>query len=217
MSFETVIDFSQITLAVIAGGTGERMGMPKSWLSIRREPILQYLLRRMKWSGATMLVTAPGVEHPPAANLFDHEAIDPVRGLGPLYGLLTALEHSASPIVACIAVDMVAVNRAMVINLIRTLTADVDALGVMYSTTNEKNCGRQPFPSAFRREARKEVRSRIARGQMSVHGLVETPGFKLLEPPVNCPATFWTNLNVPHELDAFEASQSCADSLKRPS
>jgi molybdopterin-guanine dinucleotide biosynthesis protein A len=185
------------------------MGMPKSWLSIRGEPILQYLLRRMEWPGPTILVTAPGVEHPPAANLFGREAIDSVCGLGPLNGLLTALEHSVTPILACIAVDMAAANQSMVINLVTALTSDGGALGVMYRTRSEKNAGSQPFPSVFRRKAREEVHRRMARGQMSIHGLVETSGFKLVEAPEDWPHGVWTNLNSPEELATFEAAQSC--------
>ena len=45
----------------------------------------------MQWPGPTLLVTAPAVAHPPAADLFDREAVDPVDGLGPLRGVLTAL------------------------------------------------------------------------------------------------------------------------------
>src|ERR1700722_14126455 len=95
-------DLSQISLAVIAGGKGERMGLPKSHLKYKEQPILKWLLRQIQWPGPTLLVTAPGVAHPPAAELFDREAVDPVDGLGPLRGLLTALEQSSTPIVAAI-------------------------------------------------------------------------------------------------------------------
>ena len=204
MSLRIINDPSQMTLAVIAGGAGQRMGKPKSRLTINGRPILQYLLERMEWNGPTLLVTAPGVEGPPGANLFDREVTDRVGGLGPLCGLATALEHFETAMLACIAVDMVGVGKAMIAPLTDALALDTEALGVMYRTTNTKNSGRQPFPSAFRREARNEILPRIERGKLSIHRLVETPGFRLIAPPDEWPAASWTNLNVPEDLAEFE-------------
>src|ERR1700683_4397894 len=103
-------DLSQITLAVIAGGKGERMGLPKSHLKYKEQPILKWLLRQIQWPGPTLLITAPSVAHPPAAELFVRGAISPVEGLGPLRGFLTALEHSSTSIVAVVTVDMPSVR-----------------------------------------------------------------------------------------------------------
>ena len=46
-----------VTLAILAGGAGSRMGEPKANLSVRGRPILQYLFERFNWPGPTMLVT----------------------------------------------------------------------------------------------------------------------------------------------------------------
>ena len=54
-----------VTLAVLAGGEGSRMGLPKAELAIQDKPLLTFLLDRLKWPGPTLLVTAPGREHPP--------------------------------------------------------------------------------------------------------------------------------------------------------
>ena len=48
-----------VTLAVLAGGKGERMGMAKDALEIDGRPILRHLLDRARWPGPTLLVTAP--------------------------------------------------------------------------------------------------------------------------------------------------------------
>src|SRR6478609_398221 len=45
----------QITLAILAGGRGSRMGKPKSHLRLHGRPILEYLLQRLAWPGPKLL------------------------------------------------------------------------------------------------------------------------------------------------------------------
>src|SRR2546430_7328455 len=87
------------TLAVLSGGAGSRMGGPKGSLEVRGKPILEYLLGRFQWRGQTLLVTAPGIGRPRGAERLDREVLDPVAGLGPLRGVLTALENASTEIV----------------------------------------------------------------------------------------------------------------------
>src|SRR5690348_14005110 len=96
---------AETTLAILAGGAGTRMGGPKSALVVRGKPILGYLLDQLRWPGPTMLVTAPGCEQPLGANRFDREVRDPVAGLGPLRGVLTALQNASTDIVVVSTVD----------------------------------------------------------------------------------------------------------------
>src|SRR3954463_11699786 len=95
-----------ITWAVLAGGEGIRMGRPKGDLEINGLPILRYLLQRVEWSGPTLLVTAPGRERPPAHYDFDREVVDPAAGLGPLRGVLTAIEAAQTESLVVSTVDM---------------------------------------------------------------------------------------------------------------
>lgn len=198
-------DLSQTTLAVIAGGKGERMGLPKSHLRVNKRPILEWLLRSMQWPGPTLLVTAPTVAHPPASDLFNCEAVDPVDGLGPLRGLLTALEQSSTPIVAVITVDMPVVRTPMLARLVEVITAQPEIRGVMYRVPTQEGYQVEPFPSAFRREAREEIASRLGAEERSVQALAGLPDFLALEAPPEWPANSWTNLNTPAEFTAFEA------------
>src|SRR5688572_13975666 len=101
-----------VTLAVLAGGAGSRMGRPKALLEVGGKPILEFLLDRLDWPGPTLLVTAPGRRRPPGAARFDREAVDEVADEGPLRGVYTALTHATTPALVVIAVDMPAVERA---------------------------------------------------------------------------------------------------------
>ena len=108
---ETSIGEAGTTLVILAGGSGSRMGQPKSWLHVGQQPILNYLIGRWRWLGPTMLVTAPGVERPPGADCVDREVCDLVAGEGPLRGIVTALESGCERAVVA-AVDMPGMSGA---------------------------------------------------------------------------------------------------------
>src|SRR5205814_3287875 len=95
-----------VTLAVLAGGAGTRMGQPKAWLQYNHQPILNYLLSRWRWPGETLLITSPGREYPPASSRFDRVIIDPIPDQGPLPGVLTALESTRTDLLIIATCDM---------------------------------------------------------------------------------------------------------------
>ena len=184
-----------VMLAVLAGGEGSRMGRPKGELRVDGRPILQWLLKRWKWYGPTMVVTAPGREHPPGCDAFDREVVDPSSGEGPLRGIVTALENAGdADIVVVTTCDMPLATRAMLDRLIEALG---DRSGVMMRHEEI-----EPFPMALRPDALALLRERLANNQRSLQALATLPEFKCIEGPAD--ATVWTNLNNPADYDAFQ-------------
>ncbi len=187
-----------ITLAVLAGGAGSRMGRPKGLLTIAGRPVLAHLLDRLAWPGPTLLVTAPGRERPPAADRFDREAVDAVADQGPLRGVLTALEAAATPRLAVATVDMPGVTRQQFDWLAEQLGG---GLGVMTDRAGRT----EPFPLLLRAAAIDTVRDRLAGGRRSVQGLAAEAGFAVRPAPADWPASVWANLNTPADLERFES------------
>jgi molybdopterin-guanine dinucleotide biosynthesis protein A len=194
---------AQTTLAVLAGGQGRRMGGPKSHLRIGGRPILQFLLDRFDWPGPTLVVTAPGVEHPPAAGCFDAEAIDSVAGQGPLRGVLTALETARTPLLVAVTVDMPGVSLEQLNWLLDQLDSEPRRLGVMSRRAQRV----EPFPFACRDEARSILAQQLLIGRRSAHALLDLPGFVAEPVPSDWPAEIWANLNYPQDYQAFLANQ----------
>jgi len=172
--------------------------MPKGLLSIGGRPVLQYLLERLRWKGPTALITAPGREHPPGWELFDAEWTDPTSGLGPLRGVLTALENAKTPVVLVTTVDMPGIGQEQLEWLVARLHSK-KALGVMC----RRGDGIEPFPMACWTDAISLVRPRLEPGRLSVHRLAEDPGFAVLDAPGSWHDSVWTNLNHREELDRF--------------
>jgi molybdopterin-guanine dinucleotide biosynthesis protein A len=191
---------SQCTLAILAGGEGSRMGRPKAELEIAGKPILVWLLERFQWPGPTLLVTAPGREHPPGWEGFDREAVDAVAGEGPLRGVLTAVERSRTEIVFVTTVDMPGVTREQLGWVAGQLSDSPKRLAVMCRRGNDRV---EPFPLGIRRESLESIRALIARGERSV---VRGLGQRIAD-IVTCPSSWpdegWANLNAPDDVRSW--------------
>lgn len=192
-----------VTLAILAGGKGERMGGAKSRLRIGSVAILEFLMKRFNWKGPTLLVSGIGNENPAGREWFDREVTDAVAGEGPLRGVLTALEVATTPLVAFATVDMVGVGREMVEHLVVAVSDDDNvAKGAMFFRLSPRRGCVEPFPCVLRRDLVSVVRERIARGQRSVRRLLEE-GVKEIPPKAEWGEAVWRNLNTPGDLEGF--------------
>jgi molybdenum cofactor guanylyltransferase len=201
-----VIPVDQITLAILAGGHGRRMGTPKANLQIANQPILEYLLDQIAWPGKTLLITAPGLEHPPGSKRFDREAPDPIANEGPLRGILTALQNSTTTMIIIATLDMPLIRAEHLQWGVSKLSESPDCQGVMFRRQIEGRDQIEPFPFACRETAASAISDYLAAGGRSVHGLLDRPAFVSQFPPKHWPANLWTNLNRPEEFQKFVES-----------
>ncbi len=198
----------ETTLAILAGGAGSRMGAPKARLQLHGRPILEYLLQRFDWKGPTMLVTAPGFERPPGFERFGREVFDPIAGIGPLRGVLTAIEQSETEIVVVATVDMPMITGEQLSWIVNQLVDRPELLGAMSSRIASSVEHIEPFPSAFRKSARTTIELQISQQRRSVRGLLNGEGFATLPIPRSWPEDLWLNLNTPADLVTFVARVS---------
>jgi molybdopterin-guanine dinucleotide biosynthesis protein A len=198
------IDLSQVTLAILAGGEGRRMGKPKAELRIDGVPILQYLLQSLQWPGPTLLVTAPSRERPPGSDAFDREAVD-AEAQGPLHGIVTAMQHADTELVAIITVDMPAIAREQLHWLIDQLVDHPARLGLMLRRPDNGDSRIEPFPFVCAKRASNLIAAHLHAGHRAVHSLLDYPDFAAIPAPVDWPARTWTNLNTPQDFDRFVA------------
>jgi molybdenum cofactor guanylyltransferase len=197
------MDARSVTLAILAGGAGTRMGRPKSLLTVRGRPILEYLHRRFAWPGPTLLVTTPGRERPPGRELFLGEVTDPVPDLGPLRGLLTALEGCATPLLVVSTLDMPLISTTQLEFLLESMESRLDCVGLMLRRHLDGEAMIEPFPSIYRAGARELVAAQLTAGRRSVRRLCERQAFVAAPVPDDWPERTWTNLNHPEDVERF--------------
>jgi molybdopterin-guanine dinucleotide biosynthesis protein A len=188
------------TLAILAGGEGSRMGRPKGLLNISGRPILAHILGAARWPGPTLLITSPGKESPPGSEAFNAQASDPVAGLGPMRGVLTALENASTERIVVAAVDMPSIGS----EIFRWLAAELDrrpaAQAILMERRVDNRVMIEPLPAAFRKSALKIVQERLRHGKDSLSRLSECKDIQVVRPPEDWPAAIWTNLNFPRDL-----------------
>lgn len=175
------------------------MGFPKTSLRVGDRTILQYLRERFHWRGPVALITAPGREKPAGAQVFDVESVDPIAGLGPLRGILTALENSTTGIVVVATVDMPLASREQFDWLVAQLKRRTEKLGIMLSRLGNV----EPFPSAYRIGAADVIRRQINAHKLAIRSLLEQPAFERVDAPTDWDERVWTNLNTPGDLQTF--------------
>jgi len=179
------------------------MGIPKGMLKIKGRPILSHILTNAQWPGPTLLVTSPGRQSPPGAEKFDAELVDPVAGLGPMRGVLTALENAQTESVIVCAVDMPAMNGEVFRWIAEQLIRKPAARGVLVERIVAGKEEIEPLPAAFRRAARELLAQRIASGNRSLSGLSACHGIELAQAPQHW-TDLWENLNYPTDLSRWE-------------
>jgi molybdopterin-guanine dinucleotide biosynthesis protein A len=192
------VRLEKVTLALLAGGEGSRMGTPKALLRVGDKPVLRFLLERLNWPGPTLLVSSPQLQHPPGAEAFDRETSDEVAGEGPLRGLAAALRYSKTDMLVVIAVDMVLVER----NDLEWFVGQLDALPAALGLMSAHDGKVEPLPLAIRKTAIDVVNEHLKSGRRSLHGLTDDARIETTDGS-SLPPRVWFNVNTPGDWEQF--------------
>jgi molybdopterin-guanine dinucleotide biosynthesis protein A len=158
--------------AVLAGGASRRMGVPKAALPYGRTTLLAHQVERLAEVFEQVLVVAkeaPGFDAAPARLILDGSAVR-----APIHGLVRALEE-VSDRIFILAVDLPVVT-AEVLRAIAQRSLASDAPAVLPWADGRL----QPLAAVWRARVLPVARERIARGDLSLHGLAEEVGAEIL-------------------------------------
>jgi molybdopterin-guanine dinucleotide biosynthesis protein A len=158
-----------------------------------------------------LVVTAPSTGRPPGAEAFGHHAVDPSDGNGPLQGLRTALESTATALTAVVTVDMPRIDTPVLQWLVGELLRQPKEVSGLMCRREPAPSPIEPFPSVFRKEAAEIAGRRLQSGRRSVHGLCDDAAVTSVVAPQHWPREMWLNLNHPEQLAAFLAERGTPD------
>jgi molybdopterin-guanine dinucleotide biosynthesis protein A len=191
-----------VTLAVIAGGAGTRMGGSKHRLHVGGRAILVDLLERCAWEGPTMLVVGADGGHVEGQERVGAVVADPVAGQGPLLGMLTALEQATTDRVAAVPIDMPGLRGEHLRWLVERAREE-DGSCVLLRRSVGKEWTIEPFPAVYRRSAAGMIRRRLEDGRRSLRALAEEPQTRVVYAPLEWDDRVWSNLNTGADVVRF--------------
>jgi molybdopterin-guanine dinucleotide biosynthesis protein A len=185
-----VIAAHDITLGLLAGGAGSRLGgMDKAWLRRGGVPQVLRLARRLSGETASVLVSA----NRDLARYADAALTaipDRRTAIGPIAGLDALAAACATPWLLTVPVDLVDVNDC----LLRSLAA-VGGEGAFAIDDD----GAQPLVALWRVESLREALSQaLAANEIAVHALQSRIGMT----GVRFAGFRFGNLNTPEDLAA---------------
>lgn len=158
--------------AVLAGGGSRRMGVPKASLPYGKTTLLAHQTERLSRMFEEVLVVAkeaPGFDAGPSRLVLDRTADQ-----APLHGLARALEEVSDRLFV-LAVDLPVVTTE-VIRLIAEKSLASPAPAVVPHADGQL----QPLAAVWRRGVLPAALARIARGELSLHGLAQEVGAEIL-------------------------------------
>jgi molybdopterin-guanine dinucleotide biosynthesis protein A len=178
-------------VAVLAGGRGRRMGVPKPGVELFGVPLVAHVLAAASEAGLeAVVVTKPGVALPRVAVPVWLEPVEPVH---PLLGVVTALSRAGRPVLA-IGCDMPFVPAGLLARLASGPEAAVRVRGRL-----------EPFPARYDPAALALLRAALEHGDSVRATLTRLAPAALDEPELAAygdPHRILTSINTPEELAA---------------
>jgi molybdopterin-guanine dinucleotide biosynthesis protein A len=159
--------------AVLAGGGSRRMGVPKAALPYGRTTLLAHQTERLSRMFEEVLVVAkeaPDFDAGPARLVLDRTADQ-----APIHGLARALEE-ASDRLFVLAVDLPLLSEEVLRAIVQASLAS-EAPAVIPLADGLL----QPLAAVWRRCVLPAALARIARGELSFHGLAREVGAEMLD------------------------------------
>ena len=200
---------SDVTLVLLAGGAGSRMGKKKDLVRVQGKGLVEWMLGRMAWRGPTMLVGPADRSHVEGQERMDTVVHDLKGGEGPLRGLEAAMAGCRTDEMVVMPIDMPGLGArqvewvvgrgremrgAMCMMLRRQVREGGDSAGVQV----------EPFPMFCRKGFAGIVARRLNAGQLSIRTFVEEEGVRVVNAPLEWEEWVWANLNMVEDVARFE-------------
>jgi molybdopterin-guanine dinucleotide biosynthesis protein A len=202
----------QKTVLILAGGKGQRFhSRDKCFIMLDGKPLIQRAIDNL-WSAADELIVAARDEQQGArisTTIPDKIVLvfDPLKGFGPLAGVLSGLERSSSSFSLIVGCDMPFVNKAVVEFLFAVAErGDYDAVVPRW-----ENGMVEPLHAVYKREAMlTAVREAIEHGDKKMFNVLsQLKNVKFISVneirEITPELTTFRNINTPEELEKFAA------------
>lgn len=191
-----------VTGAIIAGGQSRRMGHDKRFITVDGTPMIMRVFERIRSVTSHQLVIAndgnilqPTL--PDVVNIIP----DDVANTGSLGGILTALNHSPTAWVLCVAADMPFINSDVMRRMIDFTNEPAQVILPMMDNRP------QNLHALYHQSAAPAIEQQIRSGNLRISDIfdglavysIDSANFQDIDPHL----TSFANINTPNDLDSY--------------
>ena len=198
------MSINDVTLVLLAGGAGSRMGKRKDLVRVQGKGLVKWMLERAAWRGPTMLVGAADGVPVEGEELVDVVVRDEMSGEGPLRGVVTAIERCRTSAMVVVPIDMPGVGARQLAWVVERALEIPEAMCVMPRRNVDGVWRIEPFPSLYRKGFDEVGLTRLRAGKRAMQGLIDERGVCVVDAPCEWEELVWTNLNRAEDVVRFE-------------
>lgn len=185
-----------VTLAILLGGKGSRMGRPKH--SLRTQDgltLLEHQIRSLSSAFQETLLLSGSLE---VSGLDSVPDPSPWQGEGPLAGLLAALQTATTEWIALAAIDQVCLGPDLYRHALQVAQEKSEALVYLDSQGR-----RQWLCGLYLVSLKSRVREQLTLGTRAMWRFGETVAVQDLALPAHLSEQIFTNVNTPEQAEIW--------------
>lgn len=184
---------------VLAGGKSSRMGFDKSTMVLQNKKLIESTIKKLDSLFDDIIISVDSIEK---KSEFNHAkiAVDKVKGVGPLGGMISALEMAQSDKLFVIPCDMPVIDTKFISFMMKYM----DDNEIIFS---EKNGYFEPFPGFYSKSLIPRIEELINQNRCSIRSIFECSRTKVISESewkkLGFSEEIFTNLNTTQDVEKY--------------
>jgi len=184
---------------VLAGGKSSRMGFDKSTMVLQNKKLIESTIKKLDSLFDDIIISVDSLEK---KSEFNHAKIvvDKVKGIGPLGGMISALETAQSDKLFVIPCDMPVIDTKYISFMMKYMDDNEIIL-------SEKNGYFEPFPGFYSKSLIPRIEELINQNRRSIRSIFECSRTKVISESewkkLGFSEEIFTNLNTTQDVEKY--------------
>jgi molybdopterin-guanine dinucleotide biosynthesis protein A len=189
-----MIDKSNITGIILAGGKSSRMGRDKGTLLLKEKTFIQHIANALKRLVGDIVIVSDNPKH----NLFGATRIeDIIKNAGPLAGIYSGLKYSRTDYNLVVSCDVPFITSDVLRKLAKNHEEGLDVVQL------ESNRKTMPLTAIYNKACEQTIKDLLNKGEKRVRFAVSQLKTKTIKLDDNLSLAI-TNINTKEEFDAIK-------------
>ena len=184
---------------VLAGGKSSRMGFDKSTMVLQNKKLIESTIKKLDSLFDDIIISVDSIEKKSEFN-HDKIVVDKVKGVGPLGGMISALEMAQSDKLFVIPCDMPVIDTKFISFMMKYM----DDNEIIFS---EKNGYFEPFPGFYSKSLIPRIEELINQNRCSIRSIFECSRTKVISESewkkLGFSEEIFTNLNTTQDVEKY--------------